>query len=310
MPSRYKLRLSCASTGFVALLAVGCSAPPPARQTTRVRDLESPAARREAAQLFWRRADVPDLRGHGYRRIAIAEFVVEFVTAKRELTADLEEYFRQNPGVQRPGGAVQNVEVVYPNEYDYPATLYQLCCDDLKQRGFEVVPAAEVARAAAYQRFEVEPEDKTVELKDTDVGPSDTGRVRRLSLRSLPGLSIIRGAGDQAFEAAAEALRRELHADVVLCVRVRAGTFSGHATLERGSRVRVVAPDVAGTLSAERSLVSEEWVVAESRAVLGGWQLRVNLPKYQRAVAALFPVYIAMAFDSAESAPHAAAGGP
>jgi hypothetical protein len=127
--------------------------------------------------------------------------------------------------------------------------------------------------------------------------------VRKLSLRSLPGLAIVRSGGDQDVEPIEEALRQELKADVLLRIRVRVGTFSGHATLERGSVVRVVAPGVSGAILAERSLVSEESVIAESKSGLGGWETRVNLPKYQAALKSMFPVYIGMAFDSADVAP-------
>ena len=292
--------------GLLVPLVAGCGAPPQARQTLRMRDLGTPAARKAAASDFWMRANVPDLRGLGYKRIAIAEFVVEFVTQKRELTADLDEYRRAHPEAQqRAGGAVQNVTVSYPNEYDYPAALYKLCCNELKRRGFEVLPMEVVAAASAYRRFETETDD-LIEVKDAYSSGSDTGRVRKLSVRALPGLAIIRGGGDQDVESIEEALRQELKADVLLRVRVRLGTFSGHATLERGSVVRVTAPHVSGTISAERSLVSEESVIAEGQPGGGGWQVRVNLPKYQAAVTAMFPVYIEMAFDSADVAPRPA----
>ena len=140
-------------------------------------------------------------------------------------------------------------------------------------------------------------------MQDAYASASDTGRIRRLSLQTVPGLSIIRGGGDRDVETIDEALRAELKADVLLRIRVRAGTFSGHATLERGSVIHVTAPHVSGTISAERSLISEDWVLAESQPVLGGWQARVNLPRYQAAIRAMFPAFVAMAFDSAEAAP-------
>jgi hypothetical protein len=269
-----------------------------------MRDLTSPQARKAAANHFWLRTNVPDLRGLGYHRIAIAEFVVEFVTAKRELTTDLDEYLRTHPEAkERASGAVQNIEIAYPNEFDYPAMLYELLCKDLTGRGFEVLPLRQVASASAYRSFEGTPESSTVELEDAYASASDTGRVRRLSIRPMPGLSVIRGGGGRAVEAIEEALREELKADVLLRIRVRVGTFNGHATLERGSVVHVVAPHVSGTISAERSLISEEWVLAETQPALGGAQARVSLPQYWAAARAMFPVFIAMAFDSADTAP-------
>lgn len=307
MTSREMLRMCCGWAGATLLLTTGCTAPPQARETVRVRDLATPAARTAAADHFWMRVNVPDLRGLGYRRVAIAEFVVEFVTAKVELTSDLEELLRQHPEVQeRAGGAVQSVEVVYTNEYDYPTALYKLCCEDLTRRGLEVLPARVVVAASAYRRFETEPGDAVIELNDTYAGASDTGRIRRLSLRTVPGLGIVRGGGDQDVEVIAEALREELNADVVLRIRLRLGTFSGHATLERGSVIHAVTQHTSGTISTERSLISDEWVIAESQAVLGGWQTRVNLPKHRAALAAMCPVFIQMAFDSADVAPRPA----
>jgi hypothetical protein len=267
-------------------------------------DLATPADRKAAADHFWLRLNVPDLRGAGLRRVAIAEFVVEFVTAKRELTADVQEYLRAHPEIEKhAGGTVQNIALVYPNEYDFPARLHRILCQELTGRGLEVLPVAAVRAADAYRQFETATDGGEVDLAHSDAGVSDVGNVRRVSRRSLPGLTIIRGGGDRDPDAIAEKLRTELGADVVLRVRIRAGTFSGHATLERGSVIQVVAADVAGTILAERSLVSDESVIAESKQVVGGWQARVNLPAYDAALQAMFPAFIAMAFDSAESAP-------
>ena len=131
--------------------------------------------------------------------------------------------------------------------------------------------------------------------------------MKTLALWSTPDLSILRSGGDQGMESIDVDLLRELKVDVVLRVRVRVGTFSGHATLERGSIVHVCAPDVNGALLANRSLVSEEWVIAESKHVMGGWQVRVNLPIYDRALRDMFPAFIAMGLESAETAPRASA---
>lgn len=297
-------RPASALIGLALLLAAGCVATPQSRQTVRMRDLTTPQARKAAANHFWLRTNVPDLRGLGYRRIAIAEFAVEFVTAKRELTTDLEDYLRTHPEDQaRASGAVQNIEISYPNEFDYPAMLYDLLCKDLTQRGFEVVPLREVAAAPSYNWFEGTRESFMIQMEDAYASASDTGRVQRLSIRPLPGLVVVRGGGDRAVETVEQALREELRADVVLRIRVRLGAFSGHATLERGSVIHVDAPHVSGTITAERSLISEEWVLAERQQALGGWQARVSLPQYWAAVRTMFPTFIAMAFDSADAAP-------
>ena len=152
---------------IAALLLGGCTATPSSRVTVRVRDLSNPAARRAAANRFWLRANVPDLRGAGYKRIAIAEFVVEFVREKRELTADLEDYAaRHADDRKRATGQTQSIDVRYPNEFDFPPLLYKLFCEDLTARDLEVVPVSDVVSAAAYGRFETEPDGTTVRPSD------------------------------------------------------------------------------------------------------------------------------------------------
>jgi hypothetical protein len=286
------------------LLCAGCAAPPNPRQAIRLQDLNTPGARSAAANHFWLRANVPDMRSFGYKRIAIAEFAVECVASKRELTQDLSAIAAQNPQMRGElSGNVQSIEVAYPNAYDFPGLMYTVLRDQLASRGLEVLPVDTVVSAPAYSRYQPQPSGELVKLDEYYAGGSDTGRVKSLRIYSLPGLRIIQGGGDQDVATIDADLLRDLKADVVLRIRVRVGTFSGHATLERGSAVHVTTPHVNGALYADRSLCSEEWVIASTTKQLGSWFVTVNLPRYQEALRSMFPPFIAMAFDSAEGAP-------
>lgn len=267
-------------------------------------DLGSAEARRAAANQYWMRANLPDLRGFGYKRVAVAEFAVELVTSKLELTQDLEAYTDRNPKAKEQlEGAVQRIEIAYPNAYDYPGLLYGILRDDLTSRGFDVIPPQTVMSASAYQRYEVEPNGTSVKLDQSYAGGSDTGRVQSVRIYSVPPLRILKGGGDSDLEAIDTELLRELKADIVLRIRIRAGTFCGHATLERGSVVHVTTAHVFGNMYANRSLVSEEWAIADRKQGVGGWTTIANLARYQAALRDMFPAFIAMAFDSADAAP-------
>lgn len=236
--------------------------------------------------------------------MAIAEFSLEFVRSKRELTADLSQLISQQPELaKKASGTVQSVDVVYPNEHDFPAPLYKMFCEELESRGLEVLPAAALRAASAYRRFQTSPPGTVLTLENAYDGSSDTGRIASIALRSVPELALLRGGGDEDAESIEADLLKELNVDVLLRVRVRVGTFSGHATLERGSVVRVCTSDLNGSLLANRSLVSDTWVIADMRERGGGWEVRVNLPRYEEALRRMFPPFIAMAFESVESAP-------
>ena len=251
--------------------------PPPIVGTA---DLNSPQAQADAAHLYWKRYNVPDMRPYNYKRIAISEFAVEFVTRKRQ--GDGEKKF------------------LYP-QFLYnslPTELYDQFCDKMKKQGLEIVDKRLVRHSRAYARFEMLNNGHKPSGNSLRDNTSDTGRVKEITIYSADGLKILGGAGGVDMEVVEAEMLDEINADVILRIRIRVGVFDGHATLDRGSRIWVLSKDVAGNLAADRSLISDAWVLNEEK----GSPIRIFLPRYQNAVREMFPPFIEMALLSADSA--------
>ncbi|MHC5109801.1 MAG: hypothetical protein ACYTHJ_07985 [Planctomycetota bacterium] len=243
-------------------------------------------AQAKYASVFWKRHGVPDMRPYNYKRIAIAEFTVEFVSRKIE------------------GNKSTSIEYSTYLMNDLPNSLYKMFRENLESRGLEVLPPSQVIRSRAFARLDTEMNGFKPELNNTSAFTSDTGRVKELTLYAAEEFRVVRGSGDADIESVEAEMLKELEADVVLRVRIRVGAYGGHPSLERGSTVWVLSPNVAGNLSFERSLISNIRVVEEKRTVIGrGSVLNIMVPDYLRGINEMFPAFLNMAHMSADSAP-------
>lgn len=265
--------------GFVMGCASTPAQPPP--KIVSAAQLANPELQAKYAAVYWQRNSVPDMRKYGYKRVAVTEFAVEFVTSKIE------------------GDARKNVAYSQYLFDSLPSELYAMFVREVERHGVEVLPAAAVAKSRAYMRFDTIPNGYRPAMEGVYYASSDTGRVKQIEIYSAPGLNILKGAGGKDVEAVEADLLKEVGADVALRVRLRLGCFAGHATLERGSTVWVLSRDVAGNLSQEKTLASDIRIIEEEK----GASVDVWVPKYRAAVGEMFPPLISMAFLSRESAP-------
>lgn len=266
---------SVALVGLPLLTAVvaGCSGP---AHTYSVVELTSPDVQQRAANTYWKRHDVPIMRDYGYKRVAIVDCSVEFVTRK----------------VEAPLKAV---------EIKYEHALYQAVADELyatfvaalESRGLEVIPGETVQSAVAFRGFVTQ-----LSIEQSWFGiASDTGRIKRTLIRSPGALRIVEKGRDVEVESVEAALIKEIGADVALRLRARVGVYEGRASLERGTTIWVLSEDVVGNLTADRSLLSDERVAFEKTE--GGTTVySVETEKYVAAMRKMIPPFIEMAFAS------------
>jgi hypothetical protein len=265
------------------VLLAGCASTPtePPPRITSAAQLASPELRAKYASVYWRRNSVPDMRRYNYKRVAVTEFAVEFITSKIEGNA--------------------RKDIAY-SQYLFdllPQELYALFVREVEQQKVEVLPIAAVTKSRAYMRFDtVASKGYRPPMEGVYLAPSDTGRVKQIDIYSAPGLNVLKGAGGADMESVEADLLKEVGADVALRVRLRLGCFAGHATIERGSTVWVLSRDVAGNLSQEMTLASDIRIVEAEKGTL----VDVWVPKYRAAIEEMFPPLIAMAFLSRESA--------
>ncbi len=293
--------------GWCAVLG-GCHAEP---KTLRAVELQTPAARAEAAEEYWAGRGSGGLDAGRHRRVVITEFVLEFVTEKREsggLISDRQKIVDVPTGFLSAGVMASGLKrkvIEYEDEMcrQLPDVVFRQVRAGLQAGGFEVLPSGRVVGAAAYQGFETEAEGRASLLKRINVFSSDTGRV--LAARRYPadGLQVIRAArgGDEA--AVERALLAELGADVSLRIRFRLGIFDDRVSIERGSAITVTRADGAGVWESRRSLLSDVQVVTDDGFMpVAGKVLQLNEAAYRSAVERLAEAYFGLALEASEGA--------
>lgn len=267
--------------------------------------MTSPAAGQELASTYWKRHNVPNMSQRGYKRIAITDFSVEFVTVRMESPLESQSAFTPPPITPGQHGAVvsglRRKQISFEPSLCKEVTdeMYDLFVGSLKSRGLEALPREEVTASEAYKRFStLGTRDSSLTQRINLVG-SDTGRTKRVKVYPASGLRIINGARNEDIEDVEADLLLELNADVSLRVHVRVGVFHGHASLERGSTVWVQSRDVIGNLTSDRSLLSEDVVVDEEKfKQLKGQPYIVLGERYHAAIKKLFPSFVAMGLET------------
>jgi hypothetical protein len=301
------LGLYCLITG--AALLSGCHEPP---KTLSAAGIDTAKERARLGPEYWKRNNVANLSKYEYDRAAITEFLVEFVTQQREGSM----FGAGEPVVGGPtsivGAGVEasganRKEIEYPEEVfsQLPGELYQAFVEQLAERNVQVVPTGQVTSTQAYQRLKLEPQagKSTVNFGNVMIA-SDTGRILEAPAYSAPGLATVKGAKDKkdGVDQIQLALLKEVDADVALRVRILVGQYQERAAILRGSGIWVTSKDVVGNLSTERSLLSDAKVITSKEWVpVKGEVIKINGSGFMQTIRRLFPHYVAMGLDVAES---------
>lgn len=304
MRMRFRDGISVVAGVCVWISLLGCHAAP---MTYSAADLQSAKTRARVAHLYWTRNNVPPEWEKRYRRVALVDFSVEFITAKIEVPGEEQPTF--SPPAVAPAHVGLEFGGLFRKQFNYQPTLYreladELCAmfiDELAARGLEVAAPEEVCGARAYQRLQTRQRDDGSILQELNLIGSDAGRVKQMVTHPASGYRIITGARQGDVERVELALLDELEADVALRVHVRVGVYRGRASVERGSVIWVLARDLVGNLTAEKSLLSDECIVeTEGFVPIQGVAYAVDSQKYTEALRQLFAPYVSMVFESGE----------
>ncbi|MEO0482038.1 MAG: hypothetical protein AAF138_00240 [Planctomycetota bacterium] len=287
---------------LAAAAFTGCRAAPQSQDM-----LDRPAALGENGRdrAIWVRQGLPPRNEWAGRRVAITNFAVEFVEVK------MEGPLKSQPvagGPVTPFAAALEFsglgrrQIEYPPEVldAVPDLLYTEFVRALTGRGFEVLAPEAVRSAPAFQRFTRVDSRKSPICNALNLVSSDTGRVKRTRTLAPAGAPVITGveSGVSLRDVRLELLS-QTDADITADVRIRVGVFAGRATLERTSTVRVDAPELAGFITAARSLLSNNAVTASKRfEPVGGDMYTLDSGAFNDAIRSLTDDFFAFALDT------------
>ena len=294
------------TSGVLVLLlcgVLGCHAHPRVYDDP---DLKNPGTFEKLfASDYWQREEVPPLVEKGYRKVAITEFSVEFVTHK-VLLAGAAPASRVDWTLYTPIGLIRALFGIGRRFATYdekllqtlPSEMYEEFVDRLESLNFSVLPKAYVARAPASHEYRTEEMHSSSWLRYFNPVGIDTGRIGATETYPADHLRVVVGAMEGIPEEVDLRVLRQVRADVVVRAKFRVGVHKGVAALESGSVVFVTAKDVDGFLQSHRSLVSEKEVIVEDESgfmPLVGTTYVGDSKKFRDAMRTLFPAYLTLA---------------
>ena len=280
-----------AITLIACVLLVGCQSEPKPENDTKL-----PASQfvSVTATDYWKWHNVPKTHGNENKSVAIVDFGVEYVTAKiePELTNQMATSSRKQ---------IRFTTTLYKRLAD---EMYIMFTEHLKGRGLNVVSTRTITSSNAYQRFSTTGSQDSTLMQILSPTGSDTGRIKKMTVRPAPGLRLITGARNEEVEEVEADLLSELDADIALRVRIRVSVYRGYASLDRGSTIWVLSNGIAGNLTADRSLISDELVIDKERYKLSqGKVYAIDSAKYLAVMHKLFPTFVEMAFNASPKHP-------
>ena len=123
-------------------------------------DQEVKQTQANEAEKYWSWNNVPHLKKHGFNKIVVPEFNVEFVTHKAETILKSQAII--NPlaftpygrGAQILGMGKKTVEFSEDLRQQVCQLMYQQFLAALKKQGFDPVPLTEIVGSKSYQKLE------------------------------------------------------------------------------------------------------------------------------------------------------------
>ncbi len=283
----------------VSIGAAGCHAPPVKLSEAKLAD---PASVRAAAGTYWEhQPEAPPARG--FRKVALVEFAVEYVTEKLESLVDnqpgvvIHEFIPIGFAASMAGAGRIRIQIDEALRKELPDDMHRYFVDRLKDEGFELVPQEKVRSAAAYGKLKLGSPGHTDLAHAFNVAGTDVGVPRLLVIEPSSDTGLILGTVDgRTVEQVEQELIEEVGADVALRVRFRVSVYRQFASIEKWSILRVTKGDAVGYHFAERSLLSDEKVVRkEDFLPVAGIIKQIDTDAYRGAVKKLYPAFLAMA---------------
>lgn len=255
---------------------------------------------------YWAAETRSDLQIQSGMRVAIVEFCVEFVTEKlkapfaRQPVARPDQVLPLGSLISLVGIGCERIDVDGATLDHVTEDLYAHFCGLLRERGLTVLDRRRVVDAPAYAALRRNARDDAARSL---LWQGDTGRVRDVSLTSMPPLSAIE---DNAFEDAAAlelaqvALLAQTGADVALRVRWRVGIDEGYPSFEAGSLLAAVGRDGTDTLLRSRRalLASRLAVVDQEFELFDGQVVSLDGQRLHAGLHEVLEPYVTLAFST------------
>lgn len=292
----------------VVILAglVGCGSPAKYDETKH----DASTAATEASG-YWKKDGWWSLPKEASKKIAIAEFTVEYVTNRDAVVGDNQLGLLT---VARIAGAGRR-EYAFDDTLKgtLPSELYESFVSALQQKGYEVVPMSQVAATKGLQSVKVGESGVT---KGGGYSHGFTGGDGKQKFEIYPVVGLPR-IKDGMFDAGKNAqgitsMMAEVGADTALRVHMRVGLHKGQATAEAGSTISVISglkavqnkdktdywAKVYGSLHSSRTMYFPDSVVdSKEYEAFKGDVYQVNSSLYRPAVSKLMAGYSVMAVE-------------
>lgn len=287
---------------LVVAMAAGCHQPPVKLSEA---NLDSPANVKEAASGYWE-PDPQRIPPAGYQRLALVEFAVEFVTEKLESLSDnqpgvvIHEFIPIGFVTSMAGAGRIRIQMDEELRREFPDEMYAYFEKALKAEGIQLVPMEEIRATEAFKKLTLGKPGHTDLGHAFNVAGTDVGVPRLLVIEPAKGFDVILGTNDlRTIEEVEQDLIKEVKADAALRVRFRVGVYRQFASIEKWSILRVTKAGEAGYHFAERSLISDEKVVAkEDFLPVAGIIKHLDTEQFCLAVRKLYPPYLSTAVQT------------
>lgn len=288
---------------FMALTVLtGCH--DPASQLSKA-DLGEPDKVKSAASKYWEQ--VPDKAPPtGYRKVALVEFAIEYVTEKLESLSDnqprvvIHEFIPIGFATSMAGAGRIRIQLDEAMRKEFPDELHDHFVAGLKAEGLELVSQEAIRGSKAYKSLTTGKPGHTDVGHAFNVAGTDVGVPRLLVIEPAKGYDVILGTNDlRSVEQVEQELIKEVGADVALRVRFRLSVYRQFASIEKWSVLRVTNDKAFGFNFAGRSLLSDEKVVKkEDFLPVAGIIKQIDTDQYRQAIKALYPPFLNMAVQT------------
>ncbi|HKQ46664.1 MAG TPA: hypothetical protein VJZ71_01190 [Phycisphaerae bacterium] len=287
--------------GITVLLGAltGCHAP--ASKLSEA-DLGEPSKVKSAAPSYWEHEPKGPVTS-GYRKVALVEFAIEYVTEKLESLADnqpgvvIHEFIPIGLATSMAGAGRIRIQLDEAMRKEFPDELHRFFVDRLEAEGMTLVPREAIRASKAFKSLRLEKPGYRDLGHAFNVAGTDVGVPRLLVVEPATGFDVIVGTNDfRTVEQVEQDLIKEVGADVALRVRFRLSVYRQFASMEKWSILRVTKGDTFGYHFAERSLVSDETVVGKEQFLpVAGIIKQIDTDQYRLAIKKLYPPFLNMA---------------
>lgn len=292
---------SCVVTGLT-ILAPGCHEPPVKLSEAK---LDGAANQKTSAPRYWEQ-EPQHIPPTDYRKVALVEFAIEYVTEKLESLSDnqpgvvIHEFIPIGFVTSMAGAGRIRIQIDEALRKEFPDELHNHFVGLLKAEGYELIPQETIRSAPSYKKLVLGEPGHNDLGHAFNVAGTDVGVPRLLVIEPATGYDVILGTNDlRTVEQVEQDLITETGADAALRVRFRISVYRQVASIEKWSIMRVTKGDKSGFHFAERSLISDETVVEkEDFLPVAGIIKKINTDQYREAIRKIYPPFLAMAVQT------------